>query len=76
MRRAFDKFGIPLDEALALAGRMADYRSVDLIGVHQHIGSQITKLPPFTRSALCSRSRTMAQLSPLTMTSAGLGRAL
>src|SRR5215217_1214826 len=31
---------------------------------------------PFTRSALCSRSRTTAQLSPLTMTSAGLGREL
>ena len=31
---------------------------------------------PFTRSAFCSRSRTTAQLSPLTMTSAGLGREL
>jgi diaminopimelate decarboxylase len=48
--RAFDKFGIPTEEALALAERVAEYRSVDLIGVHQHIGSQITKLAPFTES--------------------------
>jgi diaminopimelate decarboxylase len=48
--RAFDKFGIPLDEALALAERVGQYRNVDLLGVHQHIGSQITKLAPFTES--------------------------
>jgi diaminopimelate decarboxylase len=48
--RAFDKFGIPVDEALTLAERVEDYRSVDLLGVHQHIGSQITKLAPFTES--------------------------
>ncbi|HEX2181654.1 MAG TPA: diaminopimelate decarboxylase [Rubrobacteraceae bacterium] len=48
--RASDKFGIPTQEALALAERVAEYRSVDLIGVHQHIGSQITKLAPFTES--------------------------
>ena len=48
--RAFDKFGIPTEEALALAERVGEYRSVDLIGVHQHIGSQITKLAPYTES--------------------------
>ena len=48
--RAFDKFGIPTEGALALAERVGEYRSVDLIGVHQHIGSQITKLAPFTES--------------------------
>jgi diaminopimelate decarboxylase len=48
--RAFDKFGIPTEEALALAERVEEYKSVDLIGVHQHIGSQITKLAPFTES--------------------------
>jgi diaminopimelate decarboxylase len=48
--RAFDKFGIPAEEALALAERVGKYRSVDLIGVHQHIGSQITKLAPFAES--------------------------
>jgi diaminopimelate decarboxylase len=48
--RASDKFGIPTEAALALADRVAEYKSVDLIGVHQHIGSQITKLAPFTES--------------------------
>ena len=48
--RAFDKFGIPAEEALVLAERVGKYRSVDLIGVHQHIGSQITKLAPFAES--------------------------
>jgi len=48
--RATDKFGIPVDEALALAERIGEFRCVDLIGVHQHIGSQITKLAPYTES--------------------------
>ena len=48
--RTSDKFGIPTEAALALADRVAEYKSVDLIGVHQHIGSQITKLAPFTES--------------------------
>jgi diaminopimelate decarboxylase len=48
--RSGDKFGIPVDEALALAERIGEFRCVDLIGVHQHIGSQITKLAPFTES--------------------------
>jgi diaminopimelate decarboxylase len=48
--RERDKFGIPVDEALALAERIADCKCVDLLGVHQHIGSQITKLAPFTEA--------------------------
>ena len=44
------KFGIPLDEALVLAGRVGEYRHIELIGVHQHIGSQITKLAPYAKS--------------------------
>ncbi|CAN5203623.1 diaminopimelate decarboxylase [soil metagenome] len=44
------KFGIPVDEALALAERVGEYRCVELIGVHQHIGSQITKLAPYAES--------------------------
>ncbi|QIN80531.1 diaminopimelate decarboxylase [Rubrobacter marinus] len=40
------KFGIPIDEALVLAEKIGRYRCVDLIGVHQHIGSQITKIAP------------------------------
>jgi diaminopimelate decarboxylase len=52
------KFGIPVDEALALAERIKEHRSVDLLGVHQHIGSQITKLAPYTESV-----ETSAQLA-------------
>ena len=48
--RGCDKFGIPVDEALALADRAGNYRCIDLIGIHQHIGSQITKLAPYTES--------------------------
>jgi diaminopimelate decarboxylase len=44
------KFGIPVEEALALAERVGEYHCVDLIGVHQHIGSQITKLAPYAES--------------------------
>ncbi len=48
--REQDKFGLSVDEALALAGRVEDFRCIDLIGVHQHIGSQITKLAPYVES--------------------------
>jgi diaminopimelate decarboxylase len=48
--RERDKFGIPVEEALALADRANEYRYVDLIGIHQHIGSQIIKLQPFKDS--------------------------
>ena len=48
--REGDKFGIPLDEALTLAERIGEYKCLDLIGVHQHIGSQITKLAPYAES--------------------------
>jgi diaminopimelate decarboxylase len=44
------KFGIPIEEALRLADTIGQYRNVDLIGVHQHIGSQISKLAPFVES--------------------------
>lgn len=40
------KFGVPVEEALQLAERIESYRCVELIGVHQHIGSQISKLAP------------------------------
>ena len=45
-----------MDEALALAERIKDHQSVDLLGVHQHIGSQITKLAPYTESVERSAS--------------------
>jgi diaminopimelate decarboxylase len=45
--RRHDKFGIPWDEApaaYAMAGRLA---GVEPVGLHLHIGSQITRLEPF-----------------------------
>ncbi len=44
------KFGIPVEEAAALAERMGEYRCVDLIGIHQHIGSQLLKVSPYVES--------------------------
>ncbi len=41
------KFGIPADEALEhyrLAGLL---KNIEIIGIHKHIGSQITKVSPF-----------------------------
>ncbi|MBM4140814.1 MAG: diaminopimelate decarboxylase [Nitrospira sp.] len=41
------KFGIPIEDALEnyrIASRM---RNVNVIGIHKHIGSQITKVSPF-----------------------------
>ena len=48
--REKDKFGIPAEEALRLVEKIKECRCIDLIGVHQHIGSQITKLDPYTAS--------------------------
>lgn len=48
--REKDKFGIPVEEALRLVEKIKECRCIDLIGVHQHIGSQITKLDPYTAS--------------------------
>jgi diaminopimelate decarboxylase len=42
-----NKFGIALDHAAAVYERAAKMRSIDIIGVQMHIGSQITKAGPF-----------------------------
>ena len=44
------KFGIPLGEAAALADHISGLHCVELVGVHQHIGSQMTKLDPLKNS--------------------------
>lgn len=54
--RERDKFGIPVEEALQLAEKIKECRCIDLIGVHQHIGSQITKLDPYIESVERSAS--------------------
>jgi diaminopimelate decarboxylase len=45
--RRHDKFGIPWDEATAVFAMAGRLRGVEPVGLHLHIGSQITRLEPF-----------------------------
>jgi diaminopimelate decarboxylase len=51
------KFGVPIQEALNLYRRMRALSCLDPVGVHAHIGSQITQVEPFQES--------LAKLVPL-----------
>lgn len=42
-----NKFGIDVEEALALYTRAAELSNVDIVGMDCHIGSQVTELAPF-----------------------------
>jgi diaminopimelate decarboxylase len=44
------KFGVPIREALSLYRSMRALHHLDAIGVHAHIGSQITQVAPFQES--------------------------
>jgi diaminopimelate decarboxylase len=44
------KFGIGMEEALSLYEHAASLPNIDIVGVHQHIGSQITQTEPFRES--------------------------
>ncbi|MGE0359176.1 MAG: diaminopimelate decarboxylase [Vicinamibacterales bacterium] len=46
-----NKFGVPIALARTLIGDMARRRGLVPVGVHVHIGSQITTLDPLTRAA-------------------------
>jgi diaminopimelate decarboxylase len=46
-----NKFGVPLQEARAIYRAHRDTRSLQCVGVHIHIGSQITTLEPLRRAA-------------------------
>lgn len=48
---AASKFGLPLDQAHALARRWSDFPALDLQGAHIHIGSQMAAAGPW-RAAL------------------------
>ncbi len=41
------KFGIPIEDALEYYKLAAKLKNIKIIGVHKHIGSQITKISPF-----------------------------
>jgi diaminopimelate decarboxylase len=49
MRR--NKFGVPLADARALLREMAARPGLQVVGVHVHVGSQITSLDPLSRAA-------------------------
>jgi len=44
------KFGVPIQEALELYRYMRHLSHIDPVGVHAHIGSQITQVSPFQES--------------------------
>ncbi len=46
-----NKFGISADEALKVFHFAASLPSIEILGVHTHIGSQITKVEPFVEAA-------------------------
>jgi diaminopimelate decarboxylase len=41
------KFGIPMEEALEYFRLAHKMKNVDVVGIHKHIGSQITEVTPF-----------------------------
>lgn len=49
--RSADKFGIELERVAAILARLSDWRHVQLVGVHAHLGSNISELWPFEQSA-------------------------
>jgi diaminopimelate decarboxylase len=46
-----NKFGIPLDDVRALFATIGSRRSLKLVALHVHIGSQVTTTEPLARSA-------------------------
>ena len=45
------KFGMDIERSLNLAERVKDLQSITMIGVHMHIGSQITTTDPYANAA-------------------------
>ena len=45
-----NKFGMPVEAARALCRRFAQSPSVEIVGLHIHVGSQITNLEPLRRA--------------------------
>src|SRR5512147_3204467 len=43
-----NKFGIPIEQALEYYQTAKALPNVEIVGVHHHIGSQITEVQPFT----------------------------
>ncbi|GHU71212.1 diaminopimelate decarboxylase [Bacteroidia bacterium] len=54
-----NKFGINLDQLNKVLNQLENLKSLKLIGLHFHIGSQLTELEPFI--ALCRRTEELQQ---------------
>ncbi|WP_395243649.1 diaminopimelate decarboxylase [Agromyces sp. MMS24-K17] len=61
------KFGVPLGRAVELGTRIRSYASLDLLGLHCHIGSQIFDAAGFAESAerLLAAHAELARIAPL-----------
>ena len=46
-----NKFGIPIDDVREIARKAAGRPGLELVGLHSHVGSQITDLSPLRRAA-------------------------
>jgi diaminopimelate decarboxylase len=46
-----NKFGIPIGDVPALCARTRGRPNVEIVGLHAHVGSQITTMEPLTRAA-------------------------
>jgi diaminopimelate decarboxylase len=46
-----NKFGIPIGEVREVCRRVARREGLEIVGLHSHVGSQITDLEPLTRAA-------------------------
>lgn len=49
--RKTNKFGVAIDDARAMCREMAKREGLQVVGLHVHVGSQITKLEPLARAA-------------------------
>ncbi|HUF24019.1 MAG TPA: diaminopimelate decarboxylase [Vicinamibacterales bacterium] len=49
--RRSNKFGVAVEDARAMCREMATRAGLQLVGLHVHVGSQVTRLEPLTRAA-------------------------
>src|SRR4051812_34642704 len=49
--RRNNKFGVAIEDARDMCLRMRDRRGIRIVGLHSHVGSQITQLEPLERAA-------------------------
>jgi diaminopimelate decarboxylase len=49
-----NKFGVPIEAAREIARRARNLTGLEIVGLHTHVGSQITDLDPLRRAALAT----------------------